>query len=96
MRRHDHSQGKRTYNNPENVRARPPAGETYDAAAANADMAEKLRRTGLRRRARARGLELRHSYYGYSLVDSARTRVGGRNDLTLDEVAAHLDGHSVS
>jgi hypothetical protein len=35
---------------------------------------------------------LRHSDYGYTLIDAERNRVGGRNDLTLDEVAAHLDG----
>jgi hypothetical protein len=96
MRRHEHSKGKRSPSDLEKIRERSSASETYDAATANAEMAEKLRRTGLRRRARARGLELRHSYYGYSLVDNARTRVGGRNDLTLDEVAAHLDGNSVS
>ena len=89
MKRDDHRKDKRSY---EKLRERSSIGETYDAAAANAEMTEKLRRTGLRRRARARGLELRHSYYGYSLVDSARTRVDDRNDLTLDEVAAHLDG----
>jgi hypothetical protein len=54
-------------------------------------MTDKLRSNGLRRRARAHGLELRHSDYGYSLIDTARNRVDGRNDLTLDEVAARLD-----
>jgi hypothetical protein len=54
-------------------------------------MADKLRRNGLRKKARASGLELRHSDYGYALIDAERNRVGGRNDLTLDEVAAHLD-----
>jgi hypothetical protein len=44
----------------------------------------------LRRRARARGLTVRHSDYGYSLIDGAQDRVGGRNKLTLDEVEAHL------
>jgi hypothetical protein len=65
--------------------------EAFDAAAANTEMAEKLRRNDLRRRARGHGLELRHTDYGYALIDSVRNRVGGRNDLTLDEVAAHLD-----
>jgi hypothetical protein len=65
--------------------------EAFDAATANAEMADKLRCNGLRRRAGVHGLELRHSDYGYSLIDIARNRVDGRNDLTLDEVAAHLD-----
>jgi hypothetical protein len=69
--------------------ARP--GDVFDPAAANLEMADKLRRNGLRKKARASGLELRHSDYGYTLIDAERNRVGGRNDLTLDEVAAHLD-----
>jgi hypothetical protein len=64
--------------------------ETFDPATANAEMADKLRRNSLRRRARAHGLELRHSAYGYSLIDARNGRVDGRNDLTLDEVAAQL------
>lgn len=70
------------------------ARDDFDAAAANSEMAHKLRRNTLRRRARALGLELRHSAYGYSLVGPARRRVADRNDLTLDEVAAHLDASS--
>lgn len=62
----------------------------FDPATANRDRADKLRRNLLRRRARARGFELRHSDYGYALIDSSRERVDGRNDLTLDEVAARL------
>lgn len=54
-------------------------------------MAEKLARDALRRRARGQGLELRHTSYGYSLINAARQRVNGRNDLTLVEVAEHLD-----
>ncbi|HZR96478.1 MAG TPA: hypothetical protein VFA56_12340 [Gaiellaceae bacterium] len=66
------------------------ADEFFDAAAANTEMAEKLRLKSLRRTARTRGLELRHSAYGYALIDAGRNRVDGRNDFTLDEVAAHL------
>ena len=55
-------------------------------------MVDKLRRNGLKRKARSRGLELRHSSYGYALIDAERNRVDDRNDLTLDEVAARLDG----
>ena len=70
-------------------RARRPADE-FDAAAANLEMAHKLQHHNLRRLARAHGLELRHSAYGYSLINAARRRVDNRNDLTLDEVAVHL------
>jgi hypothetical protein len=72
----------------------PDAREAFDAAAANSEMAHKLQRNTLRRRARAQGLELRHSSYGYSLIDAARRRVADRNNLTLDEVARHLDAAS--
>ena len=65
--------------------------DDFDAVAANAEMAHTLQRNSLRRRARAQGLELRHSSYGYSLIDAARARVHNRNDLTLEEVARHLD-----
>ena len=65
--------------------------ERYDVAEANATRNARLQHTELRRRARQLGFELRHSDYGYSLIGSDRQRVGGRNDLTLDEVAKHLD-----
>jgi hypothetical protein len=68
--------------------------EQFDAAAANTEMAHKLQRNSLQRRARAHGLELRHSAYGYSLIDAARRRIDGRNDLSLKEVALHLDAAS--
>jgi hypothetical protein len=70
------------------------ATEQFDAVVANTEMAHKLQRNNLQRRARAHGLELRHSAYGYSLIDGARQRVGGRNDLSLKEVALHLDAAS--
>lgn len=79
---------------PNRRRVATRATEDFDAAAANSEMAHKLQRNALRRRARARGLELRHSAYGYSLVDADRRRVDDRNDLTLDEVAVHLDAAS--
>ena len=83
---------------PAGRKTRPPqarrdvrrAGDDFDAASANTEMAQKLQRNNLRRRARAHGLELRHSAYGYSLIDAARRRVDDRNDLTLDEVAVRL------
>jgi hypothetical protein len=65
--------------------------ERYDSAEANATRNDRLLHTELRRRARQRGLELRHSDYGYSLIDAQRQRVAGRNDMTLAEVAKHLD-----
>jgi hypothetical protein len=76
---------------PNRRRVAARATDEFDAAAANSEMAHKLQRNALRRKARAQGLELRHSAYGYSLVDLARKRVDDRNDLTLEEVAAHLD-----
>jgi hypothetical protein len=57
---------------------------------ANEAMTHKLKRNSLQRRARTYGFELRHSAYGYSLIDSTRNRVEGRNDLTLDEVESFL------
>jgi hypothetical protein len=66
--------------------------EVHDPVAANKEMVDKLRHNALRRQARASGYELRRSDYGYSLIDGDRARVGERNDLTLDEVAAYLDG----
>ena len=65
--------------------------ERYDPAEANATRASRLQHNALRRRARQQGLELRHSDYGYALIDGDRERVAGRNDLTLAEVAKHLD-----
>ena len=67
------------------------ADENFDAATANVEMVNKLRGNALRRRARAKGFELRHSDYGFSLIDADRKRVDSRNDLTLDEVAKRLD-----
>jgi hypothetical protein len=75
---------------PARIPRRP--NDNFDARAANAAMAEKLRLRSLRRTARTRGLELRHSAHGYSLVDGKRNRVEGRSDLTLDDVARHLEG----
>ena len=57
---------------------------------ANEAKNDKLRHKTLERRARARGLELRHSDYGYALIDSARKRVEERGDMTLDEIESWL------
>jgi len=65
-----------------------------NAGAANREMTHKLERNSLQRRARLHGFELRHSAYGYSLIDGERARVDGRNDLTLDEVNARLDAEA--
>ena len=62
-----------------------------DLRGANEAKAEKLRRNDVQRRARTRGLELRHSAYGYALIDSARRPVDDRNDMSLDEVELWLD-----
>jgi hypothetical protein len=66
----------------------------FDPAAANSEKTEKLRRIKLQRRARSHGFELRHSAYGYSLIDAAHNRLDDRNDLTLDEVVKRLDAAS--
>ena len=58
---------------------------------ANEAKAEKLRGRSLQRRAGAQGLQLRHSAYGYALIDSARKPVKDRSDMTLDEVESLLD-----
>ena len=57
---------------------------------ANEAKKEKLRRNNLQRRARALGFELRHSEYGYALLDPAHKRVDDRSDLTLTEVESCL------
>lgn len=57
---------------------------------ANEEKVEKLLLRSLKRQAGAQGLELRHSAYGYALIDSARKRVEERNDMTLAEVKSWL------
>jgi hypothetical protein len=66
-----------------------PAGEETWAGA-NEAKAEKLRLRGMRRRAGAAGHELRHSDYGYALIDTTRKPVDGRNDLSLNEIESLL------
>jgi len=74
-------------------RLRPPPGEasrdeTWPGV--NEAKHEKLRRNDLQKRARAQGLQLRHSDSGYSLLDAAHKRVDDRGDLTLEEVESCL------
>ena len=57
---------------------------------ANQEKVEKLRLRGLKRRAGAQGLELRHSDRGYALFDTTRKLVGDRNNLTLSEIDSCL------
>jgi hypothetical protein len=61
-----------------------------DWLGANDAKAEKLRRHALLRRAHAQGLELRHSEYGYALIDAARHPIDDRHDLSLDEIESKL------
>ena len=70
----------------------PPGGASREECwpGANAEKAEKLLLRSLKRQAGAQGLELRHSAYGYALVDSARKPVEDRNDMTLAEVKSRL------
>ena len=64
-----------------------PAEEWHGANEAKAD---KLRHKSLQRRARARGLELRHSDYGYALIEAPHKRIDERSDMTLDEIESWL------
>lgn len=59
-------------------------------AGANEAKTEKLRLRSVQRQAGARGFQLRHSDYGYGLVDTERKSVNGRNDMTLKEVESLL------
>jgi hypothetical protein len=70
-----------------------PTGETSRDESwpgANEAKQNKLWRNNLQRLAREQGLELRHSAYGYALLDPARKRIDDRNDMTLEEVASCL------
>ena len=57
---------------------------------ANEAKQETLQRNNLQRLARAQGLELRHSEYGYALLDVGRRPIDDRNDMTLEEVESCL------
>lgn len=57
---------------------------------ANEAKSDKLRHKSLQRRARARGLELRHSAYGYALVKAPHRTIDERSDMTLDEIESWL------
>jgi hypothetical protein len=70
-----------------------PAGEASRDESwpgANEAKQQTLLRNSLQRLARARGLELRHSAYGYALLDRARKPIDDRNDMTLEEVESCL------
>jgi hypothetical protein len=62
--------------------------EDWDGA--NEAKTDKLRHKSLQRRARAQGIELRHSAYGYALINAAHKQVDERNDMTLDEIESWL------
>jgi hypothetical protein len=71
--------------------ATAPNAETQaDWRGANGAKTEKLRRRALGRLAHSQGLELRHSAYGYALIDAARQPIEDRHDLNLDEVESRL------
>jgi hypothetical protein len=57
---------------------------------ANQAKDETLRVRSIQRRAGARGFELRHSDYGYALIDTERKPIGGRNDLNLKQIESLL------
>jgi hypothetical protein len=72
----------------------PPGGTTREEhwPRANEEKAEKLLVRSLKRQAGAQGLQLRHSAYGYALIDSGRKQIKERNDMTLAEVRSWLEG----
>jgi hypothetical protein len=71
----------------------PPGGASREEhwPGANAEKVEKLLLRNLKRQAGAQGLQLRHSAYGYALIDSARKQITDRNDMTLAEVESLLE-----
>jgi hypothetical protein len=73
---------------PRDLGARAAIDEDWRGA--NEAKTAKLRRNSLQRHARAHGLELRHSAYGYALIDAQRNPIEGRNDMTLDEIESRL------
>jgi hypothetical protein len=66
-----------------------PPVETWVGANQASD--EKIRVRKLERRARDGGYEIRHSDYGYTLIDTARQPVDGRSDLSLRELTSLLN-----
>ena len=68
-----------------------PGGSSREESwpGANEAKAEELGVRSLTRLAGAEGLQLRHSDYGYALVDSAHRPVNG-NSMTLAEVKSWL------
>jgi hypothetical protein len=62
-----------------------------DWSGANEAKTDRLRIRSLQRRARARGVQIRHSDSGYALIDAARKPVDDRHDMTLDEVESWFD-----
>lgn len=70
----------------------PPGEAPRDESWPGANDAKKetLRRNNLQRQARAQGFELRHSAYGYALLDPAHKRIDDRSDMTLAEVESCL------
>ena len=78
------------------VTAPPGAGPREEHwPGANDAKTEKLRVRSLQRRAGAQGLRLRHSAYGYALINSAGEPVEDRSDMTLDEIESWLERSDV-
>jgi len=70
----------------------PPGGASREERwpGANEEKAEKLLVRSLKRQAGAQGLALRHSAYGYALINSAHRPVNDRNNMSLAEVESWL------
>lgn len=71
--------------------ARPGAPRIEEQwAGANQAKDETLRLRKARRQARAEGVEIRHSDYGYSVIGADRKSVNGRNDMSLKEIESWI------
>ena len=68
----------------------PAAAHVETWAGANEAKDEKLRVRRLTRWADSGGFQLRHSDYGWALIDTERKPVGGRNDHSLKELESLL------
>ena len=84
------SNGSREEGGVPRIRRALAAVPEEDWHGANEAKSDKLRHKSLQRRARARGIELRHSAYGYALINPARKRIDERSDMTLDEIESWL------
>ena len=86
----NHGRGGNDMPRRERLPPAPGAETAKDWRGANDAKSEKLKRHRLQRNARALGFELRHSAYGYALIDAKRQPIEGRHDMSLSEVESTL------